>query len=118
MGQRLAADLTVLTGAGLDVFHRYAFPTVRQCGATAELAASFLNWLAEHGVTGVTVAAYRFTDVAVKARALELKLSRAAHGRTVAIDEITSAMAGSWSEGMALLAAWAGDPGARSVLAR
>jgi len=33
---------------GIDVFHAYAFGTVRQCGADAELAADFAEWLGRH----------------------------------------------------------------------
>src|SRR5439155_20341731 len=84
--KRIEADLSWLADEGLDTFHDYAFGTCRQCGATAELAASFVDWLAAHGERGIDGVAARLRDVAQAAKTLQFNLARAARGRAVGLD--------------------------------
>jgi hypothetical protein len=86
--QRLEHDAAWLGTQDLQTFHLYAFGTCRQCGATAELAASFVDWLAAHdpAVTGsddLVVVAEAFRTVAVTAKSLQFSLARRSRGRSV-----------------------------------
>lgn len=103
--KRLEADLVWLASAGLDTFHAYAFGTCRQCGASAELAASFVDWLAAHGETGVTPLAGRLRVVADAAKALQFGLARAARGRAVDLDPPLAEMEQAWEDAVEGLAA-------------
>lgn len=97
--QRLAADLPWLRQAGLETFHEYAFGTCRQCGATAELAADFVTWLAagdEQVAGGLREAAEHFRDLANRAKVLQFSLARAVRGREVDLHELFAGMAVSW----------------------
>ena len=46
---RFADDLEWLAGEPLADFHRYAFATLRQCGAAFELGGAYLRWLEANG---------------------------------------------------------------------
>ena len=86
--QRLEHDAAWLGTQDIETYHLYAFGTCRQCGATAELAASFVDWLAEHdpAVTGsddLVVVADAFRTVATTAKALQFSLARRSRGRAV-----------------------------------
>ena len=65
-----------LAGGELEVFHRYAFASLRQCGAAYELAASHLRWLFTDNPVALA-AADDFDAIAVAAKAETLKLARA-----------------------------------------
>ena len=89
--QRLEHDLAWLGQQDIEMFHLYAFGTCRQCGAAAELAASFVDWLGQHDTTaagsaeerhlGAVAAAFR--SVADAAKALQFSLARLSRGRSV-----------------------------------
>jgi hypothetical protein len=111
MGRRVAADQDWLAKQGIDTFHRYAFGTVRQCGATAELASTFLEWLVSRGVSDLAGPAALFAAVACGAKSLQFRLSRLGRGRTVAVDDALVAMAHNWSTAMAGVVAWADRSG-------
>ncbi len=88
--QRLDADAAWLRSEDLETFHQYAFGTCRQCGASAELAASFVDWLGAHdpalspsGVSDLEAVAEAFRTVAVTAKAVQFSLARQSKGRTV-----------------------------------
>jgi hypothetical protein len=86
--RRLEQDADWLGTQDIETFHLYAFGTCRQCGATAELAASFVDWLAAHdpaegGSDDLLVAADAFRTVATTAKALQFGLARRSRGRTV-----------------------------------
>jgi hypothetical protein len=88
--QRLNRDAAWLRGEDIETFHQYAFGTCRQCGASAELAASFVEWLAAHdpaaqpsGTQELEDAAEAFRTVAVTAKALQFSLARQSRGRSV-----------------------------------
>jgi hypothetical protein len=96
LGQLLQDSLAYLAGQDDATLHRYLFGTVRQCGANAELAASFARWLGEE--------AAGFDRVATQARSLQLKLARVRRGRPMPIADLVAAMAVSWAEGMEAVA--------------
>jgi hypothetical protein len=88
--ERIERDLAWLTHQDVETFHLYAFGTCRQSGASAELAASFVDWLGEndHSVDraarqGLKEAADAFREVATRAKALQFSLARASRGRAV-----------------------------------
>jgi hypothetical protein len=88
--RRLESDAAWLRGEGIEAFHQYAFGTCRQCGASAELAASFVDWLAVHdpaapasGSQDLPDTAEAFRTVAVTAKALQFSLARQSRGRSV-----------------------------------
>ena len=79
--QRLEDDAAWLGTQDIETFHLYAFGTCRQCGATAELAASFVDWLAAHDTAvsnndDLVVVADAFRTVATAAKALQFSLAR------------------------------------------
>lgn len=96
--KRLDADLPWLAEQGLDAFHLYAFGTCRQCGASAELAASFVDWLGDHGERGLEPLAISFRSVAEAAKSLQFGLARAARGRSVDLDGPLAQMERYWDD--------------------
>ena len=70
-----ADDMTWLAGEEMAVFYKYAFATLRQCGACAEMASTFLTWLAERGGQ-LTPAADEFASIASGAKAIQFKIAR------------------------------------------
>ncbi|MDQ6697955.1 MAG: DUF1839 family protein [Actinomycetota bacterium] len=101
--KQIEGDLDALRGAGLDLFHAYAFATLRQCGASAELAAALCGWLAERGEP-TTDAAEHFLAVAAAAKAAQFKLARLVAGRAVDMDEVFTEMEQQWDRGMRIMA--------------
>jgi hypothetical protein len=77
---------------------------IRQCGATAELASSFVTWLNRNDRTGTEGAAEAFGELAAGAKSLQFALARVVRGRTVDLAPILVPMARHWSEGMDILA--------------
>lgn len=100
--QRLREDLPWLAEHDLDTFHRYAFGTCRQCGASAELAADFVEWLADNEGSE-SDAAKQLRQISEGAKALQFSLARAARGRKVDLDEVASAMETAWERAMSSL---------------
>jgi hypothetical protein len=103
MAGRLRDDLPWLATQDLEMFHLYSFGICRQCGASTELAASFVDWLAEHDGPGTEAAADALRDVSEGAKGLQFALARVARGRSVDLDAVTGAMAARWDEAMDLL---------------
>jgi hypothetical protein len=102
LGERLAADLPWLATESADVFHRYAFGLIRQCGAAAELAGWLVNWLGQHGIAGLDDCADAFFRVAAEAKSLQFQAARVTRGRDVSAERTLRAMTASWAEAMAL----------------
>jgi hypothetical protein len=98
--ERLMADLPRLVTQDLEVFHRYAFGTCRQCGANAELAAEFVGWLDEHDGGGLEPVAGAFRSISEASKALEFRLARAVAGRKVDVDGTLDAMGQAWEAAM------------------
>ena len=107
--KRVAHDLPWLSTAGIETFHEYAFGTCRQCGAAAELAASFVDWLAERGEHDDGDAAGHLRRVAETAKTLQFQLARAARGRPVDVDGPLTEMERDWDAAIGALVARHGD---------
>ncbi|GGF12789.1 DUF1839 family protein [Williamsia phyllosphaerae] len=88
-----------LGAAGMSVFHLWAFATLRQCGATAELAADLSEHL-ETWAPGAAAAATDFRSVATTAKAIQFKMARVAMGRTVDVRPALGEMAAAWARAM------------------
>lgn len=101
---RITTELSWLAEAGLDGFHRWAFGTIRQFGATAELAADLVDWLGERGER-VPDAAEHLRSASAAARRMQLLTARAAAGRTVDPTGPGTAMVEGWESALKQLAA-------------
>ena len=91
---RVAADLEWLRSAGMDGFHRWAFGTFRQCGASAEVGGSYLEWLGHD--ERLMTAASSLKAIARDCKTLEFAVARLARGRTVEIGSTFDSMATNW----------------------
>lgn len=72
---RFASDMEWLAREDMSVFYKYAFATLRQCGACAEMASTFLTWLSSHGGEP-TAAAAHLAGIATDAKAMQFKIAR------------------------------------------
>jgi hypothetical protein len=105
-GRRFDRDLAWLTAEGLAFYHAWAFATVRQLGAAAELAALYVRWL---GAPEVAAAGASFDQISNAAKALILKGARAVNGkRPLDASALFAEMAGAWERAMDLLTRAAG----------
>ena len=75
----IGRELSWLREQPLQGFHAWSFATLRQLGADAECAASFLRWLDRSGEGGHEPAAARLENVARAAMSLQFKLARFAN---------------------------------------
>ena len=112
--QRLEHDAAWLGTQDIETFHLYAFGTCRQCGATAELAASFVDWLAAHDPAAsdcddLVVVAEAFRTLAVTAKALQFSLARRSRGRSVDLHALFEEMGRAYRTAMDGLVARYGD---------
>lgn len=98
--KRFEQDVAWLSEQDMTVFHQYAFATVRQCGACAELASSFLVWM--NATCGDrSSAAEHFGTIAASAKALQFKLARAVSTRRPTdLATPLDIMEGSWDAAM------------------
>jgi len=103
MSDRIESDLPWLAEQGIEAFHLYAFGVCRQCGASTELAAAFVDWLDLHDGPGSKAAAAGFRQVAEGAKGLQFALARAACGRAVDLREVFAGMADAWDDAMTVL---------------
>ena len=102
--ERFERDLVWLSSEPNETFHKYAFSTLRQCGACYELAASYMHWLGDHGESGLEVAAQAFDTLASQSKALQFKTARAVMlKRPVDFTPMLSAMELAWSQAMSEL---------------
>jgi hypothetical protein len=98
---RFERDLPWLTAQGLGFYHAWAFGTVRQLGAAAELAALYARW-ADLGED----AAAAFDTVSQQAKTFILKAARAVNAkRALDAAPIFGAMRDGWQRGTDALAA-------------
>ena len=100
LARRVVADIPLVQTSGPDAFHLWSFGLLRQCGATAELAADLVGYLHGRGVDGIEAAIPHFMQVAQGAKAVQFRMARAARGRTVSVDEPLAEMASSWAAAM------------------
>jgi hypothetical protein len=105
MREKVESDRDWLTSQSIDMFHLYAFGLFRQCGAGAELSASYLDWLEEQQETGLHGAAERLRGVAANAKSLQFAMARLARKRNADIEEPFALMEASFEDAMAQLTA-------------
>ncbi|WP_446664580.1 DUF1839 family protein [Flexivirga sp. B27] len=105
MADRMTTDLTWLRDQPPEMFHAWAFGTVRQCGACAETAASFLSWLGSHGgPQRAHAAAEPWLNIADQSKALQFALARAARGRSIDLRTSMRQLAREWDRARTLTA--------------
>lgn len=96
MREKIEADRDWLTDQSIEVFHLYAFGLFRQCGAGAELAASYLDWLGGQDGGGLSEAAEEMRSVAQSAKSLQFAMARLARKRSADIEAPFASMEESW----------------------
>jgi hypothetical protein len=103
---RLRSDLVWLAGQDIETFHLYAFGIVRQLGATAELAADFVDLLTAEAGAELAAAAEHFRAVATGAKTIQFQLARLARGRTVDLETPLARLVDDWAAAMHDVVAW------------
>lgn len=79
--ERFARDLPELQQRGLAHYHAWAFATVRQLGAAAELMSLYLRWLAGPDGGQFAPAAAAYDVISTGAKAFILKAARAVNSK-------------------------------------
>ena len=100
---RLEADLPLLQVEGLDVYHAWAFATLRQLGGAFEALALHLRWLesASRESLALAAAAAAFHTISVGAKALILKGARAVNAkRPLNAGPALQELADAWQRGI------------------
>lgn len=98
--ERLCTDLEWLAREPIEVFHQYAFASLRQYGAGFELVETYLRWLHARDVGGLDAAIDAFGEIARTAKAFQFQLARSmARRRALALEPLDD-MASLWSRGM------------------
>lgn len=100
---RYDTDIKWLAGSDMTMFYKYAFATVRQFGACAELASTFLNWLSQAEGHAPSAGA-DFEACSSAAKAMQFKLARIiSTGRTVDVAASLDQMESGWENAIANL---------------
>lgn len=100
---RYDVDMKWLAESDMTMFYKYAFATLRQFGACAELACTFLNWLSQIEGSASSPGA-DFEECSSAAKAMQFKLARmVATGRTVDVATSLDQMESGWESAMASL---------------
>ena len=102
---RFARDLVDLMGDDIARFHKYSFATLRQYGACYELAETYVRWLGERGVAGLSDIAQAFHDIAEGAKAFQFQLARSMARRRPLDLAPLDAMGGQWDAALGGLTA-------------
>ena len=108
LGSYLFDCTPALHEGGMKVFHQLAFATVRQLGASAQLAAGFLGWL---GVGELAQARSDLNEVAQAATRAQFNLARVARGRSSVKATLLSEAAEKWESAVNTVAAWSQSTG-------
>ncbi len=99
--RRFPDDIVWLSGEDIATFHQYAFATLRQCGACAELAGSFLRWLEPDDAPELQLALAAFETIATNAKALQFKVARAVNThKPIDCNPLFDAMEAAWETAM------------------
>jgi hypothetical protein len=102
--RRFAADVQELMAGPPELFHNYAFTTLRQSGSCSELAASYLRWLEQNGEANLEPIAAHFDKIAGGTKSLQLGLARAVLRRRPLSDTgALEALASEWAAAMQAL---------------
>jgi hypothetical protein len=88
LGVRINDDLPWLR-ANPDLFHGYAFGTLRQLGAWASTAATFVAWLDQPELADAIAALEAVSDAS---KTCQFKLARAVAGRDADLSELFTRM--------------------------
>jgi hypothetical protein len=108
---RFERDLEWLKSEGLARYHAYAFASIRQCGASFELAAHFLRWLQAQGEPALSEAAAHCDNISSQAKSLILKAARAVNAkRAVVVSDQLDSMERSYAAIMETLVPRFGAP--------
>jgi hypothetical protein len=111
LGRHFAEHLPVMQAEGIDYYHKWAFGTVRQLGASAELAAGNLQWLQDTGVLPETPATESFQFISSNCKALILKGARAVMTRRPSdFTNLFDSMAEAWATAFSSLEQRLADP--------
>jgi hypothetical protein len=102
--KRFEHDLPWLRDEGMATFHLYAFATLRQLGASAEIAADVLDWLTARGFEAPATAPDDLRSIATTAKALQFKLARYVAGRAVELGPMLDEMEGAWDRSIGVMA--------------
>ncbi len=89
-------DLVWVASGDGNRFHGYAFATIRQLGAAAEMAASLTAWLSANGEPGLEHTIAAFIEVSTTAKSMQFKMARAAAGRSVDFDPMFDQLEAAW----------------------
>lgn len=88
----------------LETFHKYAFASMRQFGASYEYASIFLKWLTEKHGANLSEAAEHFAAIAETAQILLLKTARTVKtGKPLKAQPLLQTMQEHWDQGMSSL---------------
>ena len=94
----------VSTFRDLEMFHKYAFATMRQYGASYEYASLFLKWLVEYKGEYLQKAAEHFETISGTTQILLLKMARSVKtGKPFDYLSLLGTMQEEWQQGMHLL---------------
>lgn len=96
LATRIVDDTTWLQGHDADTFHRYAFGTLRQCGAWADTTSTFVRWL-DH--TDLARSAEAFGELAATTKTCQFMLARLALGRGADLGGLFNRMSSLWEQG-------------------
>jgi hypothetical protein len=104
--ERFATDIEWLKSQGLEMYHAYAFATVRQLGAAFDFGARYLRWLERQGEGELEPIAADLDAISNTAKALILKMARAVNGKkAVDFSEMMATMESRWASAMSALMA-------------
>jgi hypothetical protein len=93
---RITSDVAWLQAQDAEVFHGYAFGTLRQCGAWAATLSSFLTWLDR---PELHPAVDSFDALSAAAKTCQFMLARLVRGRAADLDRLFEEMARHWEAG-------------------
>jgi len=102
--EHFAQYIASMRNHDLAFFHKHAFATLRQFGASYEYAAIFLRWLANYRGDHLRVAAQYLENIASTAQIFLLKTARTVRTKKLfAYGILLDTMAGDWEQAMGVL---------------
>jgi hypothetical protein len=96
-------DLEWLMKEPIETFHGYSFATLRQYGACFELTSTYLRWLDERGVKGLSQAITSFDQISQTGKSFQFMLARSMARRKPLDLTPLNTMAEQWKIGMSEL---------------